>query len=87
MKLHLELNIEYPDERTAAKVFTSLEPDNMEYVGSKIIENKLIFTISSNNAGTLKNSADDLLACVKIAEETLGFSDAVSDLDSDAFPE
>jgi tRNA threonylcarbamoyladenosine modification (KEOPS) complex Pcc1 subunit len=84
MTVHLELRMEYPDERTASAIFASLEPDNTGHMDSRMIGKELIFTITSDNAGTLRNSADDLLACVKIAEEALGLSDAVPDLDGDA---
>ena len=84
MTIRLELKITYADERTANAVFLTLEPDNIGHIDSKVVKNELLFSIISDNAGTLRNSADDLLACVKIAEEALGLSDAVPDLDSDA---
>ena len=87
MTVHLELKIKYPDERTASAIFASLEPDNTGHMESRLTGNELVFTITSDNAGTLRNSADDLLACVKIAEEALGLSDAVPDLDGDALSE
>jgi tRNA threonylcarbamoyladenosine modification (KEOPS) complex Pcc1 subunit len=87
MTVHLELRIRYPDGRTAATVFRALEPDNAGHMDSRIDGNELIFTIAADSAGTLRNSADDLLACVRIAEEALGLSDAVPDLDGDALLE
>ena len=87
MSVTLELKIKYPDGRTAETVLRSLEPDNIGYVASKIKGSELIFSIKADNAGTLRNAADDLLACIKIAEEALGLSDAVPDLDGDALLE
>jgi len=84
MTVDLELKIKYADEKTASAVFMSLEPDNIGHMDSKIVGNELVFVITADNSGTLRNSADDLLACVKIAEEALGLSDAVPDLDGDA---
>ena len=84
MTVRLELKITYADEKTASAVFLSLEPDNIGHIDSEIIKNELMFSITSDNAGTLRNSADDLLACVKIAEEASGLSDAVPDLDGDS---
>jgi hypothetical protein len=83
----LRLNIRYKDARTAATVLKALEPDNTDHIVSEIVGNELIFFIKENNAGTLRNAADDLMACVKVAEEALGLSDAVPDLDGDAFSE
>jgi len=85
--IRLHLKITYQNERDAGTVLKALEPDNTGFIDSKIEGNELTFTITADNAGTLRNAADDLLACVKITEETLGLSDAVPDLDGDAFSE
>jgi hypothetical protein len=87
MTVHLELRITYPSAKTANTIFMALSPDNSGYIDSKMIGSELIFNLTANNAGTLKNTADDLLACVKIAEEASGLFDAVPDLDSDALSE
>ncbi|MBE6528523.1 MAG: hypothetical protein E7Z64_05100 [Thermoplasmata archaeon] len=70
--LSLELRFEYPDTKTAETVLRSLSPDNEGYVESRIEGNRLIFSIEADNAGTMRNTADDLIACIKIAEETIG---------------
>jgi len=85
--ISLELKIRYKDARTAANVLKALEPDNQGHIISEIKGNEIVFRIKENNAGTLRNAADDLLACVKIAEEALGLSDPVPDLDGDALSE
>ena len=87
MAVHLELKIEYASASAAETVFKALEPDNKGYMVSKIIGNVLFFTMEADNAGTLRNVADDLMACVKIAEEASGLFDAVPDLDGDALSE
>ena len=85
--MNLNLKIMYPTAAEAEAVFKALEPDNIGYIDSEINDNELIFRMTSNGAGTLKNTVDDLLACVKIVEEALNLSDAVPDLDGDAFLE
>ncbi len=70
--LSLELIFEYPDEKVAETVMKSLDPDNDGYVETVLEGNVLRFSMSADNAGTLRNTADDLLACIKIAEETIG---------------
>ncbi len=70
--LTLELEVEYPDEGTSRAVLSSLDPDNAGYVGSELRGSKLIFHLSSGSAGTLRNTADDLMACLKAAEEACG---------------
>ena len=70
--ISLELEIDYPDEATASAVFGALQPDNEGYVDSELRGTKLIIRISAERSGTVKNSADDLMACIKIAEEAIG---------------
>lgn len=44
-----------------------------------------MFVIESPDAGSMKNSADDLLACLKAAENSAGLvPGAAADLDGDA---
>ncbi|MCL2608169.1 MAG: hypothetical protein FWD92_06430 [Methanomassiliicoccaceae archaeon] len=87
MTLNLNLKITYSTAAEAEAVFKALEPDNTGYIDSEIRGNELTFRIGSDNAGTLRNAVDDLLACVKIVEEALNLSDAVPDLDGDALLE
>jgi len=70
--LSLELRFEYPDAKTAETVMRSLDPDNGGYVESKLEGSILIFTMEADNAGSLRNTADDLIACIKTAEEAIG---------------
>ena len=70
--LSLELEIDYPDESVAESVMNALGPDNMGYVESELRGSILVFRMSSDGAGTLRNTADDLLACIKAAEESIG---------------
>lgn len=70
--LSLELKFQYGDAKTAETVMRSLDPDNGGYVRSELDGNTLKFTMEAEDAGSLRNTADDLLACIKIAEETIG---------------
>ena len=85
--LELELRMDYDDERTARAVFGALEPDNKGYVEARIENNTLFFRIVSEDAGSMRNTADDLLACVKIAEEASGLVVTAADPDGDALLE
>ncbi|MCL1978706.1 MAG: hypothetical protein FWG60_00900 [Methanomassiliicoccaceae archaeon] len=80
----LDLRIQYDDERTAKAVFDSISPDNEGYVSAELRGNMLLIAISSDNAGTMRNTADDLMACIKAAEEASGLvSGPAPDLDGD----
>ena len=72
--ISLELRVDYPDERTAESVFRALAPDNEGYVRSDLEGPTIRFFMESGSAGTLKNTADDLMACLKAAEDSIGAS-------------
>lgn len=87
--IKLELRLEYPDGTAASAVHASVVPDNGDYVKAELRGNIIIFYMESESAGTLRNTADDLLACIKAAEESSGLvvsvSGAAADLDGDSF--
>ena len=86
--LHLRLVLEYPDAETAGTILDSVLPDNGPHVSSVLEGNRIVFTMEAENAGTMRNTADDLLACVRIAEEASGLvSGPVPDLDGDSLLE
>lgn len=68
----LELELEYPDAETAEAVMKALGPDNDGYVDSRLRGSTLLFTISAETSGTARNTCDDLMACIKTAEEAIG---------------
>ena len=81
----LDLHIRYNDEKTAKAVFDSVSPDNEGYVSTELRGNQLVMRMSSDNAGSLRNAADDLMACIKAAEEASGLvSGPAPDLDGDS---
>ena len=70
--LHLELRFPYDDERTAKAVLAAVPPENGGYVSSRLEGSTIIYEMEADNAGTLRNTADDLLACIKAAEDSAG---------------
>ncbi|MDD4222199.1 MAG: KEOPS complex subunit Pcc1 [Candidatus Methanomethylophilus sp.] len=70
--LTLELRCPYADERTAQAVLAAVGPENGSYVQVVRQGAELVFHLQAERAGTLRNTADDLLACLKTAEEAVG---------------
>lgn len=70
--LHLELRFPYDDERIAKAVLAAVSPENGGYVSSRLEGSTIIYEMEADNAGTLRNTADDLLACIKAAEDSAG---------------
>jgi tRNA threonylcarbamoyladenosine modification (KEOPS) complex Pcc1 subunit len=86
--LTLELTLEYDDPETAHTVYAALEPANNGYVESSLDGCVIRLRTSAPAAGTLRNAADDLMACVKIAEDASGLvGGSAADLDGDALLE
>ncbi len=70
--LTLELTFDYRDERTAKAVLSAVSPENGGYVEARLEGNTIFYRMRAENAGTLRNTVDDLLACIKAAEESAG---------------
>ncbi len=70
--ISLDLEIDYPDEAMARSVMSAVLPENQGYVETSVEGCKLILRMSAEKAGTLRNTADDLLACIKAAEDAIG---------------
>lgn len=85
--LELKLETEYKDETTAKNILLALKPENKGYVDSELKGNAIVFTVSAEDAGSMKNTMDDLLACLKIAEESSGLVIPAANLDSDSLLE
>jgi len=87
MMLYLELRTDYDDPKVAMSVHRALEPDNKGYVESVLEGKSIIFKIKAEDAGSMRVTADDLLACLKIAEEASGIVVSAANLDGDALLE
>ena len=82
--LTMELVIEYQNPSDAEAVYNSSKPDDDGYVTTRLSGNKVIYSFRAESAGQMRSAMDDVLACVKVSEETLGLvSGARSDLDGD----
>ena len=79
----LELETTYPDNKMAEAVMNALDPDNKGYVSSELHGSTIVFRMEARSAGTMRNTVDDLLACIKVAEESVGMTCEDSCPDSD----
>ncbi len=70
--LALTLTFTYRDARTAETILSSVAPENGSYVRAELDGTSVHYTMSAENAGTLRNTADDLMACIKAAEDAAG---------------
>ena len=70
--LSLTVSVDYGDEGLARAVMDALGPDNGGYVDSELDGGKLTLRMESGSAGELRNTMDDLMACIKAAEDAIG---------------
>ncbi len=81
----LDLTSEYESPEIAEAVAAALDPENEEYVKMEVRGKTIYFKMEADSAGSLRNTADDLLSCLKIAEEASGLvGSSASDFDGDS---
>lgn len=68
----LDFTSEYESSEIAEAVAAALDPENEEYVEMEVRGKTIYFKMEAKSAGALRNTADDLLSCLKIAEEVSG---------------
>ena len=71
MMVSCEIRLEYCDEKTARAVLDAVNVDNEGFVKSEIDGKYLVFRASGKDAMSVSHTVNDLLACVKAAENSL----------------
>lgn len=66
------MRIGYDDAETAGAVLAAVSPENGDYAECRAEDDVLTIAMSSEDAASLRRAADDLLACIKAAESSLG---------------
>ena len=86
--MELTLTMSYDSEKEAETVYHAASPDDDTYVATELKGKEVVFVIKADSAGSLRSAMDDVLVCVRTAEEASGLvSVAAPDLDGDALPE
>ncbi len=63
--------LDYPSEKEAEAVLAAISPDNAPYAEAARSGRKLTIHAGAAATGQMLHTLDDLLACVKIAEEAV----------------
>jgi hypothetical protein len=72
MKLKAVLTFDYGSAKEARSVAEALEPDNEGFVRTTITGKSMKAVVTAGTAESLRHTLDDFLACLKVAEETVG---------------
>lgn len=87
MPLECTIQLEYHNEKEAETVKRAIELDNDKYANAKREGRVVVIYSSSESVPSMLHTLEDLLACVRVAEETLKIAgqksagDSLSDLD------
>ncbi len=71
MQIKAQIKFEYETGNQAKIALKSLNPDNIGFINSHVVENKLIYDVSSNSLKTFLATVDDLLFCEIMMEKVL----------------
>ena len=71
MSVDCEIVLEYDDERDAVAVMEAISPDNAPYAEAEREGRKVTVRSRSDTCPQMLHTMEDLLACVKVAEETV----------------
>ena len=71
MKTACKMELEFRDETTARNIARALELDNQGYVKTRVEGNILHVSSESDAIMSLRNTLDDFLACVTVAQKSL----------------
>ncbi|MBR7005462.1 MAG: hypothetical protein IKH98_00815 [Candidatus Methanomethylophilaceae archaeon] len=69
--ISLIIRAEFSDEHAARSVMEAVRPDNGSFVESSLEGRALVLRMEASSAGTLRNTMDDLMACIKAAEDAI----------------
>ena len=69
IKHKIEFEIVFDSNIIANSVAKSTEPENIGWVETKVVDNKLKATIKAENLGSLREATEDFMACVSVAEK------------------
>ena len=69
MAVETTIELDYGSEEEAVAVLEAIAPDNAPYAEAERSGSRLIIRASSSTAGQMLHTMEDLLACVKVAED------------------
>jgi tRNA threonylcarbamoyladenosine modification (KEOPS) complex Pcc1 subunit len=85
MQVQCIIELDYESREEAEKVAASISLDNGKYASAEVKGNRLVLTASANSAPSMLHTLEDLLSCLKVADEMVkgveGSGNGLSDLD------
>jgi tRNA threonylcarbamoyladenosine modification (KEOPS) complex Pcc1 subunit len=71
MKSVCTMELEFPNDAIASNIAKALDLDNAGYIESRVEGNVIHVTAEASDLMTLRNTIDDYLACVSVAQKSI----------------
>ncbi len=71
MSVDCVIELDYEDEKMAEAVLAAISPDNAPYAEAERVGSRVIVRSRSRNCPQMLHTTEDLLACIKVAEEAV----------------
>ncbi|MDD1756559.1 MAG: hypothetical protein LUQ39_06975 [Methanomassiliicoccales archaeon] len=82
MQVDCRIELEYESEEQARNVASSISLDNGKYASTEVVGRRLIITSSAPSAPSMLHTLEDLMACLKVADQVVKGKVEGSDLDA-----
>ena len=69
IKHKIEFLIDFESEDIARAIVKATEPENSGWVDTTIMKNQVKAIVKAKNLGSLREAAEDFMACVSVAEK------------------
>ena len=69
MKHKISFSIKFDNENIAKAILRATEPENKGWVETTLHQNFIKATIKADTLGSLRQTAEDFMACISIAEK------------------
>lgn len=83
MQVECRIELEYESEAQARNVANSISLDNDKYAYAEVHGRKLIISSSAASAPSMLHTLEDLMACLKVADQVVKGVSASPPIDED----
>jgi hypothetical protein len=87
VQVECRIELEYESERQAKNVASAISLDNGEYASTEVAGRRLIITSKAPTAPSMLHTIEDLMACLKVADQVVKGEADSSDLDALSDPD
>jgi hypothetical protein len=87
VQVDCRIELEYESERQARNVASAISLDNGEYASAEVVGRRLIITSKAPSAPSMLHTIEDLMGCLKVADQVVKGEADQSELDALSDPD